>query len=137
MEKTKLTLDDYTVIMNKCLEAWNRADPEKVAEYYTEDLEYRDPTVPEGIIGRDEFTKYLQLIFKVWPTQQWILRNIYPHAEEGSFSADYDFLIANAKKTIRGRGIDRLVFRGGRIRLNHVYLNAEKWKDWIRYELKS
>ena len=137
MGKRKLSLDDYTTLMKNCLDAWNSADPEKVADYYTEDLDYRDPTVPDGIASRAEFIKYLKLIFKVWPIQEWVPRTVYPHAEDGSFSVDYEFKIANEKKTIRGRGIDRIVFRDDKIKLNHVYLNAEKWKEWISRELKG
>jgi SnoaL-like domain len=137
MEKKRLSLDDYIDLMKNCLNAWNNADPGKVADCYTEDLEYRDPTVPDGITNRADFIDYLRLIFKVWPIQEWIPKNIYPHAEEGSFSIDYAFKIANEKKTIRGNGMDRIVFHNEKIKLNYVYLNAEKWKDWIRYELKS
>ena len=137
MAKEKLSLEDYTALMENCLDAWNKADPEKVADYFAEDLEYRDPRVPDGITGRAKFIKYLRLIFKVWPIQEWVPRTVYPHAEEGSFTVDYEFKIANEKKSIRGRGIDRITFRGDKIKLNHMYLNAEKWKDWIRHELKA
>lgn len=130
-------LDDYSAIMRSCLEAWNEGDTELVASCYSDNLEYRDPAVPEGIGNKSDFIKYLQLIFSVWPQQKWTPKNIFPHDKEGSFSMDYDFRIGNNKTSIQGWGMDRIEFAGDKIRLNHVYLNADKWKEWIRNELKG
>lgn len=137
MEQKGHSVEDYTKIMRECLDAWNKADPELVSSYYTDDLDYRDPTVPEGIHGRKEFTDYLKLIFTVWPSQEWVPKNVFPHAREGAFSIDYTFRIANREKTITGTGMDRMEFRGDKVCLNHVYLNADRWKEWIKRELKG
>jgi hypothetical protein len=136
MKKIQFSLDDYSAIMKSCLEAWNKADAELVASYYCDNLEYRDPTVPQGIVNKNDFIKYLQQIFSVWPQQKWILKNVFPHNKKGSFSIDYDFRIANNTTSIQGWGIDRIEFSGDKVRLNHVYLNADNWKDWIKNELK-
>lgn len=137
MKRRQLSLDDYSAIMKSCLEAWNKADPKLVASYYSDDLEYRDPTTPQGIFNKGDFIKYLQLVFSVWPQQKWVPKNIFPHNKEGSFSVDYDFKIANNTTSIQGCGMDRIEFTKDKVRLNHVYLNAEKWKDWIKNELKG
>jgi len=135
MEKNTKSLIDYTSIMNDWLAAWNKADAELTASFYTDELDYRDPTVPQGIFKKEEFIKYLKLIFKVWPNQKWVARNIMPHASEGSFSADYEFKISNGRTTIQGCGMDRIEFKGNKVCLNHVYLNADQWKEWIKNEL--
>jgi hypothetical protein len=137
MGKTALTNAEYVKLMEQCLDAWNTSDPALVASFYADDLDYRDPTVPEGIFRKDAFIDYLKLIFKVWPEQQWTPLQVMPHAETGDFSIEYEFRIAREGKEIRGRGMDRMEFRDDKISLNHVYLNADKWKDWIRDELKS
>jgi len=137
MTRRQFSLDDYSAIMKSCLEAWNKADAELVASYYSDNLEYRDPTVPKGIVNKSDFIKYLELIFSVWPHQKWVLKNIFPHEKEGSFSMDYDFRIGNNATSIQGCGIDRIEFADDKIRLNHVYLNADKWKEWIKNELKG
>jgi len=137
MKRRQFSIDDYSAIMKSCLEAWNKADAELVASYYSDDLEYRDPTTPQGIFNKGDFIKYLQLVFSVWPQQKWVPKKIFPHDKEGSFSVDYDFRIANKTTSIQGCGMDRIEFTKDKVRLNHVYLNAEKWKDWIKNELKG
>ncbi len=137
MEKVKLTRDEYIRLMEGCLAAWNRADAEAVASFYSDTLDYRDPTVPGGISNKKDFIGYLKLIFRVWPEQQWVPKTIMQHADEGAFTIDYTFRIGNGKKSIGGNGMDRMEFEGDKVRLNHVYLNADKWKDWIKNELKE
>ncbi len=135
MKKKQFSVDDYSAIIKSCLEAWNKADAELVASYYSDNLEYRDPTVPQGITNKGDFIKYLRQIFSVWPQQKWVAKNIFSHDQEGSFSVDYDFRIANNTTSIQGWGIDRIEFSGDKVRLNYVYLNADKWKDWVKNEL--
>jgi hypothetical protein len=137
MKRRQFSIDDYSAIMKSCLEAWNKADAELVASYYSDNLEYRDPTMPQGIFNKGDFIKYLQLVFSVWPQQKWVPKNIFSHDKEGSFSVDYDFRIANNTTSIQGCGMDRIEFTKDKVRLNHVYLNAEKWKEWIKNELKG
>jgi hypothetical protein len=137
MKKGTIGIDARITIMKQCLEAWNRADADLVASFYTDDCDYRDPTVPAGIASRDDFIAYLKLIFKVWPSQSWVPKNVMPHTDEDAFTVDYDFRIANDRVSIKGQGMDRIEFRGDKIRLNHVYLNADRWKDWIGRELKG
>lgn len=137
MEKVQMPSHDYVALMKRWLDAWNRADAEAVASFYADHFDYRDPVMPQGISNKEDFIKYLQLMFQVWPEQQWTSKNIIPYAGEGSFSADYDFRFANSRTAISGHGIDRIEFRGDKISLNHVYLNADKWKDWLRGELKK
>jgi hypothetical protein len=50
---------------------------------------------------------------------------------------DYKFQIDNDKATIHGCGKDLMIFKNDKICLNHVYLNAGKWNDWMKNELKS
>ncbi len=135
MRKSMDDTDHYVDIMKRCLDAWSSADAERVAFYYHDELEYMDPTVPRGIHGKEEFMKYLELIFKVWPVQSWILKNVFPHEVKGAFSIDYDFRIANDIVSIEGCGMDRMVFNGDKVILNHVFLNAGNWKEWIKIEL--
>ena len=137
MENSKLSREHYISIMKNCLEAWSQADAELVASFYCDDLDYRDPSVPQGIRTKTELVKYLKLLFKIWPIQNRVLDNVYLHENDSAFFVDYTFQIANDNTTIRGRGIDRTEFRDDRTFLNHVYLNAEKWNDWVTGELKS
>lgn len=132
MTEEKLSTDDYIKILKKCVAAWNRGDAEAVASFYTDDLDYRDPTVPDGITRKEDFINYLKLIFKVWPEQEWIGKTVMPHEKRGAFSVSYNFRFASGDKVIQGSGIDRIEFSGDRISLNHIYLNADRWREWIK-----
>jgi hypothetical protein len=132
---SKLELNDYAGILEKLVQAWNRADAEAVAAFYTDDLDYRDPSMPQGIHGKKDFIDYLNLMFSVWPRQEWIPGELYPHAKDGSFSGCYRFSIGNDRSEIKGAGIDLIVFKGDKISQNHVYLNSDKWNTWLKGEL--
>lgn len=137
MGNPRLSRERHIALIKDCLDAWNKADVEAVASFYCDDLDYRDPSVPQGITNKTEFVKYLKLLFKIWPKQSWILDHVYPHKNDGSFSVDYTFQFSNDKIAIRGRGIDLIIFKGDKTCVDHVYLNAEKWNNWITNELKS
>jgi ketosteroid isomerase-like protein len=137
MHKTGLSIEDYTTIIKKWLESWSKADLKQIASFYSDNFVYRDAAIPQGIFNKEEFIKYFQAVFKMWPRQKWISTNIMPHAIEGAFSVEYDFEFANDKTSIKGFGIDRVEFKGDKIILNHVYLNADKWTKWVTDELKG
>jgi hypothetical protein len=137
MENKISNRERYITLIKDCLDAWNRADVEAVASFYSDDLDYRDPSVPLGIKNKTEFVKYLKLLFKIWPSQSWILDKVYSHTTEGSFNVDYTFRFANEKTSIIGKGIDLIIFKDDKVCVNHVYLNAAKWNDWITNELKG
>jgi len=136
MENSKLSREHFIDITNAWLAAWSKADAQLVASLYCDDLEYRDPSVPQGIKNKADFIQYLELLFKAWPSQQWKLENLYPHEDRGAFSAEYSFQIANDKTTVRGRGMDLMVLKEDKVCINHVYLNADQWNGWIAAELK-
>ena len=137
MENKPLAIADYVVIMNNCIQEWNRADAEAVASNYTDDLYYSDPSVPMGINGKEEFIKYLKLIFKLWPQQEWIPGESFEHKNGSSFSGCYRFKFANKDTEIKGYGMDIIEFADDKIRKNYVYLNAEKWNKWLKKELSQ
>jgi hypothetical protein len=135
MANTSSSIEHYVKIFNEFIQAWNRADVEAVASFYTDDLDYRDPSVPAGIRDKKAMIDYLRLMFGVWPRQEWVVGDLFQHKDDGSFTGQYRFTIANDKTSISGHGMDLVIFRGDKIRTNHVYLNADKWNSWIKREL--
>src|SRR4030042_997925 len=123
--------------MNDCIQAWNRAAPEAVASFYTDDLDYRDPSVPAGIASKEEFIKYLKVMFHVWPHQEWVPGEFFPHNKDGSLSGCYRFKIAHQNTEICGHAIDIIEFKGNKISRNYVYLNADKWNKWLKSEISG
>ncbi len=125
---------DFVKILEDCVAAWNRGDAEGVAGYYAEEMDYRDPNVPDGIRKNADFARYLRILFRRWPSQAWDEAEVLAHAEAGCFSACYHFSFGNPRTGIwiRGTGMDRLEFEGEKIKRNWVYLNADRWGDWMR-----
>jgi len=125
-------LETHKKLIFDCLDAWNTADAEKTASFYSDDLDYRDPNTPDGIHGKESFVRYLRVLFRRWPEQKWTPDLLMPHEQAGAFSASYTFSFGNKKMTVHGRGIDRIEFTGGLISLNWVYLNADSWPLLLR-----
>ncbi len=127
--------DYYRNILERCVAAWNRSDPEGTASFYAAEMDYQDPNVPGGIFRREDFVRYLRILFRQWPVQEWVASELLAHATPGVFTACYSFRFANRRGVeIKGRGIDRLEFRGDQISRNWVFLNAEAWPRWVREE---
>lgn len=120
-----LTTMGCTRLLESCLKAWNRADAEGVAAHYAERLDYRDPNVAEGIKTNAKLLRYLKVLFRKWPIQEWTPDEVLAHERPGAFSVCYRFRFGGGKREVRGTGMDRIEFEGGRIRLNWVYLNPE------------
>ena len=126
--------EEYIEELNKMLKGWTESNPEKTASFYTDDLNYIDPNVREGIFGKTKFISYLRILFKRWPFQEWISKEIFPHSIPGQFSIRYNFRFANPTlgKEIKGEGMDFIEFKNDKIFKNYVYLNADLWKKWIK-----
>lgn len=114
-----------------CLKAWNKADAAQTAAFYAEELDYRDPNTPDGIRSRDGLRRYLRVLFRRWPEQNWTPRELLPHEAAGAYSATYDFRFANKRTAVSGWGMDRFEFRDGLIALNWVFLNAGSWPQVV------
>lgn len=127
-----LSAAEYTSLLEACLQAWNRADAEEVASFYAVQLDYRDPNVPEGLKTNAEFARYLRILFRKWPVQEWVPGEVFPHGRPWAFSVCYRFRFGDGKREIKGLGMDRIEFEGSKIRLNWVYLNAEGWGRLLR-----
>lgn len=134
MNQVLLSTSEYIARSEAWLAAWNRSNAEAVSSFYAEKCDYRDPSVPDGITSRRDLFRYLRLLFRLWPEQNWSLKAIFPHEEPGSFSATYDFRFANARRQreVKGNGMDLIVFEGDLVRTNWVYLNGSGWADFVR-----
>jgi hypothetical protein len=123
---------DYEKIVERWLSAWCRCDVDGVASFYTDPMEYRDPTMPGGISSMEMMKKYLALLFKKYPVQVWKEPVVMPHKREGFFTVTYSFKFGNDKMTIKGNGVDLMEFHGDKIFRNYVYLNTDSWADWLK-----
>lgn len=122
------------LVLQQCLDAWNLADAAKTASFYSPECDYRDPTVPTGLVGRAAFQRYLTVLFHRWPEQSWQEDLFMPHSQPGEYSVSYRFFFGNKKKgtSIEGRGMDYIRIENGLVSRNWVYLNASQWPAMVR-----
>jgi hypothetical protein len=135
METRTLEQHEYQAIMEAWLDAWNRSDPQGVASFYHERCDYRDPTVPNGISSPAKMARYLRILFRHWPIQEWKDTTVYKHAKPSAFSVCCTFRFANDTKEVKGTGMDLIEFEGDKVSKNYVFLNAEKWPEWIEKDM--
>ena len=54
-----MTPDEAREFAARWLPAWSGNNPERLASFYTKDLFYSDPTLPDGVTGKTNFIRYL------------------------------------------------------------------------------
>src|ERR1700739_4683623 len=73
-----MTPDEASRFAARWLPAWTGNDPIRLASFYTDDLFYLDPTIPEGLIGRDAFIRYLSKLLANNPDWVWTHESAIP-----------------------------------------------------------
>jgi len=107
--------------------AWNSHDPEKVAEFYTDDVVYEDVTFGEVAHGREELKKLAAGFFAAVPDMKLERVSVFQHGDHGSsewvFSGTDVGLYKTGKKfSVRGASVFEL--RGGKFSSNRDYYDS-------------
>jgi len=66
-----MTPDEAREFAERWLPAWTGNNPLKLASFYTDDLSYSDPTLPDGVIGKEAFIRYLSKLLGNNPDWVW------------------------------------------------------------------
>ena len=107
------------------LPAWTGNDPEKLAGYYSEDCFYLDPSIPDGMSGKQNLIRYFKKLLSQNP--DWVWTQIEPIPMEGGFLNKWSAKIPVGDKTIGCVGVCFLQFDGqGKIRRNEVYFDRSE-----------
>jgi len=127
-------MDVATMMMNKdearefaakWLPAWTGNDPEKLAGYYSENCFYLDPSIPDGVKGKQNLIRYFKKLLSRNP--DWVWTQIEPIPMEGGFLNKWSARIPVGDKTIECIGVCFLQFDGqGKIRRNEVYFDRSE-----------
>ena len=104
------------------LPAWTGNDPRKLASFYTDDLFYSDPTVPNGIEGKPAFLNYLSKLLANNPAWAWTQEDAVPL--EGGFLNKWKLDAPVGDQIVNCRGVCTVQFRGSLIRRNEVYFDT-------------
>jgi hypothetical protein len=70
--------DEARQFAARWLPAWTGNNPLKLASFYTDDLFYSDPTLPDGVSGKEAFIRYLSKLPANNPDWMWTRESAIP-----------------------------------------------------------
>jgi ketosteroid isomerase-like protein len=111
----------YRAFCEAWLGAWTGNAPEKLLEYYTDDVFYRDPARPDGLRGKEALRGYLVRLLAAYPDWRWMPEEIMPTAK--GFTLKWRAEIPIKGQTVQEYGLDIVELRDGKISRNEVYFD--------------
>jgi hypothetical protein len=110
---------------SRWLPAWTGNQPEKLAEFYSDDCFYLDPSIPSGVTGKTELISYFKKLLSQNP--DWIWTQIEPIPMEGGFLNKWLAKIPVGQKVIECVGVCFVQFDNqGKIKRNEVYFDRSE-----------
>jgi ketosteroid isomerase-like protein len=105
------------------LQAWTDKDVPALLECYADDVVYRDPQVPGGLVGQDALGAYLRQLFDATPPMTYTPDEVWATHDGwcGRWVCRIDLADGAAAWL---RGFDLVVLDGDRIALNEVYTHT-------------
>jgi hypothetical protein len=117
-----MTKEKAREFASRWLPAWTGNDPEKLADFYSDDALYLDPAVPGGIQGKDNLLVYFRKLLAQNPN--WVWTQIEAIPMEGGFLNKWLARIPIGDKIIECIGVCFVQFDDrGKIRRNEVYFD--------------
>ena len=71
-----MTREQAREFASRWLPAWTGNEPEKLAEFYSDDAVYLDPAITQGVKGKDALLKYFRKLLAANP--EWVWTQIEP-----------------------------------------------------------
>ncbi len=118
-----MTKDEAREFASRWLPAWTGNDPERLADFYSDDAFYLDPTIPQGVRGKKSLTNYFRKLLRQNP--DWVWTQIEPIPMEGGFLNKWLAKIPVGGKIIECIGVCFVQFDNqGKIKRNEVYFDT-------------
>jgi hypothetical protein len=119
---TMMTRQKAKEFAARWLPAWTGNEPQRLADFYSDDVFYLDPGIPEGVKGKAELFRYFQKLLAQNP--QWVWRQIEGIPLEDGFLNKWHASIPVGAKTVDCVGVCFVQFDDqGKIRRNEVYFD--------------
>lgn len=116
------TQEEAKLFASKWLPAWTGNQPQKLADYYSEDAFYLDPGIPNGIKGKEALFTYFTKLLAQNP--EWIWEQIEGIPLEKGFLNKWRAKIPVGEKVIECVGVCLVQFNEkGKIERNEVYFD--------------
>ncbi|MGH8453565.1 MAG: nuclear transport factor 2 family protein [Nevskiales bacterium] len=120
-----LTRDQAREFAARWLPAWSGNRPEHLASFYTEDIYYSDPGIPQGVRGREPLTAYFHKLLGQNP--DWVWTQLEGIPMEGGFLNKWKAEIPVGPKTLEIIGVCFVQLdQKGLIRRNEVYFDRSE-----------
>jgi hypothetical protein len=117
-----MTQDEARRFAERWLPAWTGNNPLKLASFYTDDLFYSDPTIPDGVIGKEAFIRYLSKLLGNNPDWVWTHESAIPMQDGFLNSCRLDAPVGD--RVITCRGVCTVQMTGGLIYRNETYFDT-------------
>jgi len=125
-----MTKEQAREFASRWLPAWTGNNPERLAAFYSDDVVYLDPTVPQGLKGNDALLKYFRKLLALNP--DWVWTQIEPIPMEDGFLNKWHAKIPVGPKTIECIGVCFVLFDNkGLIRRNEVYFDCTQLNEEV------
>jgi hypothetical protein len=105
----------------KWLPAWTGNDPARLTSFYSEDVFYCDPAIPQGVRGRPALLAYFTRLLAHNPRWVWIQRGSIPMPD--GFLNLWHASIPVGAATVEIDGACTAQLRGGLIYSNQVFFD--------------
>jgi hypothetical protein len=105
----------------KWLPAWSGNRPELLASFYSDDVFYCDPAIPQGVRGRAALLAYFRKLLARYPDWVWTQRGSIPL--EHGFLNLWHASIPTGKRRLELDGVCTVQLRQGLIYSNQVYFD--------------
>ncbi|HPA72135.1 MAG TPA: nuclear transport factor 2 family protein [Spirochaetota bacterium] len=109
-------------LCDRWLPAWTGNTPSHLITFYAQDAFYSDPTVKNGLKGRDALLPYFTKLLGNNPEWKWTREEVFP-AEKG-FTLKWKAVIPVRGAEIVEYGLDIVEVKGGLITRNEVYFDT-------------
>jgi len=120
-----MTKEEAAEFASKWLPAWTGNNPERLAKFYSEDVFYLDPAIPNGINGKDELLAYFRILLAHNP--DWVWTQIEGIPMEGGFLNKWLAKIPVGERVLECVGVCFVQFdEDGFIKRNEVYFDRSE-----------
>lgn len=117
-----MSREDARAFAERWLPAWTGNDPELLTSFYSDDVLYLDPAMPEGVRGKAALLAYFRKLLSHNP--EWVWTQIEGIPMEGGFLNKWRATIPVGPRTLEIVGVCSVQFDGaGKIRRNEVYFD--------------
>jgi hypothetical protein len=119
-----MTGDEAKAFASEWLPAWTGNDPPRLAAFYTDDIFYSDPSIPDGLSGKSALIQYLSKLLANNPDWTWTHTGSLP-LEDG-FLNKWRLDAPVGDRVIICQGVCTVQLRGKLIYRNETYFDMSR-----------